>query len=111
MTADPAYGNNVDTHDTIVTPRADITTLKTANWAENPDPIAAGTNLTYTITVSNASSGASGASSVTMTDTLPLNVTFLSANAIGNGTCTSTPGVGETTTADNRTVECSWPSI
>jgi len=46
-----------------------------------PTAIASGVNFTYTITVTN--SGPSSASSVVVTDTLPANVTFVSAS--GNG--------------------------
>src|SRR3954453_5407342 len=44
---------------------------------DNPDPVVAGNNLTYTISVQNA--GASDASGVTVTDPLPNQVDFVSA--------------------------------
>jgi uncharacterized repeat protein (TIGR01451 family) len=43
-----------------------------------PDPVFAGQNLSYTLTVTNVSG--SSASSVTITDTLPVSVTFVSAS-------------------------------
>ncbi|QIB66265.1 SdrD B-like domain-containing protein [Kineobactrum salinum] len=111
VTSDPVYGNNSDNHATTVTGQADIAAIKTASWAEDPDPIAAGTNLSYTITVRNESTGASGASTVSMSDTLPLDVTFISASASDGGSCGVTPAVGATTEAGDRTVECTWASV
>jgi len=46
---------------------------------DSPDPVNVGSNLTYTVTVANA--GPSSATSVVLTDTLPANVTFVSATA------------------------------
>ena len=43
-----------------------------------PDPAVAGTNLSYTLAVTNL--GPASASSVTLTDTLPASVTFVSAS-------------------------------
>ena len=57
---------------------------------DSPDPVYAGQQLTYTITVSN--DGPNTAESVTVTDVLPAGVTFLSSapsctNAAGTLTC------------------------
>jgi uncharacterized repeat protein (TIGR01451 family) len=49
---------------------------------DNPDPVQAGANLTYTLSYAN--SGAGGATSVVVTDTIPANTTFVSAT--GGGT-------------------------
>ena len=84
--------------------RADVTVTKNAN----PDPIAAGQNLTYLVTASNG--GPSRADNVTITDTLPLNVSFVSA-APSAGSCGTTPGSNATTTAGNRTVICNLGNI
>jgi uncharacterized repeat protein (TIGR01451 family) len=54
---------------------------------DSPDPVNRGHNLTYTLTVTN--NGPYGASGVTLTDTLPANVTFVSAS---NG-CLESGGV------------------
>jgi uncharacterized repeat protein (TIGR01451 family) len=63
----------------------DLSLTKTASLS----PAIIGSNLTYTITVTNLS--AVPAASVTVTDPLPANVTFLSATA-GQGTCTNVNG-------------------
>ena len=52
--------------------------------ADAPDPVAVGSELTYTLTVNNA--GPSSAATVTLTDTLPGTVTFVSATP-SQGTC------------------------
>jgi uncharacterized repeat protein (TIGR01451 family) len=53
----------------------------------SPEPVGAGTTLTYTLNVSNA--GPSQATSVSVTDTLPAGTTFGSASGAG-WTCTGT---------------------
>jgi uncharacterized repeat protein (TIGR01451 family)/uncharacterized delta-60 repeat protein len=70
----------------------DITTVfavdPTANLAlsvsDAPDPIQVGSNLTYTLTVTNL--GPTAASSVTIIDTLPAGATFVSATSNPGGT-------------------------
>src|SRR5258706_15372425 len=52
-----------------------------------PQPVGAGTNLTYPITVTN--SGALPATAVTLTDTLPSQVTYVS----DTGGCVNSAGV------------------
>lgn len=54
---------------------------------DSPDPAAAGGNLTYTINVTN--SGGANETGVTLTDTLPPGVTFVSASAVYSQTNTS----------------------
>ncbi|HET8946369.1 MAG TPA: fibronectin type III domain-containing protein, partial [Candidatus Polarisedimenticolia bacterium] len=55
--------------------------LLTLAIGESPDPVQAGADLTYTLSYANT--GAAGASSVVVTDTVPANTTFVSANAGG----------------------------
>src|SRR5262249_41382227 len=69
-----------------VAPASDLSITKT----DAPDPVTAGQTLTYTIAVTN--NGPSDATGVTVTDTLPPNVTFRSAS----------PGRGHS----SRTVTC-----
>ncbi|MCG3149985.1 MAG: hypothetical protein PCFJNLEI_03452 [Verrucomicrobiae bacterium] len=80
-TADPLPGNNNGTAPaasvlTTVIPEADIRTTKTG-----PASFNAGTNLTYTITVTNA--GPSAATEIAVTDPLPSFSTFVAASAGG----------------------------
>jgi uncharacterized repeat protein (TIGR01451 family) len=95
-TTDPNPGNNSSTVSTTVTRSADISVLKTA-----PAAAAAGTNITYNITVTN--NGPSDATSVTMADTLPPNTTFVSeTQTSGPAFVCSNPAIGGT-----GTVSCS----
>ena len=62
-------------------PEADLSLSKVAP----PGPVLAGNDLTYTITVTN--NGPDDATSVTVTDNLPPELTFGSCNATGGGAC------------------------
>jgi len=64
---------------------ADLAVTKT----DSPDPVQVGTNLTYTLTVTN--NGPNEATGVTLTDTLPTGVTFVSATP-SQGTCSQAGG-------------------
>jgi uncharacterized repeat protein (TIGR01451 family) len=73
---DPFPGNNSDTEDTVVVPpSADLALTKT----DSADPVDIGVNFSYTIQVTN--NGPEDATGVTVTDTLPGTVTFVSASA------------------------------
>src|SRR3989442_104871 len=64
-----------------------------ASMTDAPDPVGAGANLTYTIAYTN--SGATGATGVVLTDTVPANTTFVSATTGGtlaSGVVTWSPG-------------------
>jgi len=83
--ADPDASNNTAVaQTTVVLPgpaQADLAVTKVAS----PDPVfSAAGNLVYTITVDN--NGPDGASGVTLTDTLPGGITFVSAET-STGTC------------------------
>ena len=58
--------------------------------ADSPDPILIGQPITYTVTITNH--GPSVADGVTLTDTLPGGVTFVSANST-QGTCGQAGGI------------------
>jgi len=60
---------------------ADLAISKTAA----PNPVIAGSNLTYTITITN--NGPDAAESVTVTDILPEATTLISCGATGGGVC------------------------
>ncbi|MDW8328439.1 MAG: right-handed parallel beta-helix repeat-containing protein [Candidatus Bipolaricaulota bacterium] len=84
---DPTPANNTATVSTTVNPAADLSVTK----SDTPDPVNVGDNLTYTITVTN--NGPNNATGITVTDTLPATVTFVSAStgcthSAGTVTCT-----------------------
>lgn len=70
--------NNLDTTTTAVIASANVGITK----SDSPDPVLAGANLTYSLTITNA--GPSWARDVVVTDTLPAQVSFVSA-AVGGG--------------------------
>jgi uncharacterized repeat protein (TIGR01451 family) len=88
-TAEGNPGNESGTATTTVATSADLSVAK----VDSPDPVNAGANLTYTITVTNA--GPSSAASVDLSDTLPAGTTFVSLSHPGGWSCT-TPAVGGT---------------
>jgi len=71
--------------------------------AGSPNPVVAGTNITYTITIS--SEGPDDAQNVVLNDALPAGTTFVSINSIAGWTCT-TPAPGAT-----GTVNCTRPAF
>jgi uncharacterized repeat protein (TIGR01451 family) len=84
---DPSVANNAATDTDTLTPQADLSLTK----SDSPDPVAPGASLTYTIRVTNH--GPSTSSSMTVTDTLPSQMGFVSASpgcahAAGTVTCT-----------------------
>jgi uncharacterized repeat protein (TIGR01451 family) len=86
-TGESSPGNESATATTTVAASADLAVTK----IDTPDPVTAGTNLTYTITVTN--NGPSNAASVALSDTLPAGTTFVSLSSPGGWSCT-TPAVG-----------------
>ncbi len=94
---DTDFADNVASADTTVDPVADLSLTK----SDSPDPVAAGSDLTYTLDVANA--GPSEATAVNLTDTLPAGVTFHSADP-SQGSCSETSG---TVTCDLGTLEAS----
>ncbi|MFN3404919.1 MAG: gliding motility-associated C-terminal domain-containing protein, partial [Cytophagaceae bacterium] len=82
---DPTPGNNTSTRSTIPVQIADLSVNKTVNNA-TPN---VGSNVVFTITVSNA--GPSNATGVVVTDQLPTGYTYVSDN--GSGAYNSGTGV------------------
>lgn len=68
--------------------------------ADNPDPVVAGTDLTYLITATN--NGPGDAQDVAIADIIPANTTFQSATPSAGSSC-SLPPVGGT-----GNVSCTW---
>lgn len=66
-----------------IAPVADLSITKT----DSPDPVTAGSSLTYTITITN--NGTDTATGVMLTDTLPGSVTFVSSTP-SQGFCSGT---------------------
>src|SRR5205814_5063863 len=97
----PALGNNAQTASTTVgAASADIKATKTAL----PPSPAAGTELTYTIGATN--NGPSDAGTVTLTDAIPAQTTFVRLTNGGWDCGTTTPTIGGT-----GTLTCTIPSL
>src|SRR4029079_2842796 len=91
-TKDPEHDDNQDTATTTVTPPSGAADLEIA-LTDEPDPVDAAARLTYTIAGTNQ--GPEEAIAVTVTDTLPGAVSFVSAS-----------GSGWSCTAQDRQVRC-----
>jgi uncharacterized repeat protein (TIGR01451 family) len=98
-TTDGTGNNNSSTADSQVVSSADVSVTK----SDSPDPVTAGSDLTYTISVAN--DGPSPATGVTLTDDLPAGTTFVSASAPSGFSCT-TPAVGS-----GGTVSCTTSAM
>jgi len=85
-TVDPVLTNNSSSVTTAVNAEANLQLVKT----DGPDPVNAGGTLTYSLAVNNA--GPSTATSLTVSDTLPPGVAFVSAAGTG-WTCSQAAGV------------------
>ena len=105
LVADPNRANNSSTVSYTLDPRADVTVTKTASTSTP----AAGQNLTYTITASTVADGRSAAENVTVTDTLPLDVTFISVTP--QASCTTSLVPGAVTTSSNNQITCTLGTI
>ncbi len=77
-------------------PNVDLSVSK----SDAPDPIAAGSNLTYTITVQN--DGPESANNVAVSDTLPAGTTFVSSAGHPSWTWTIPPVGGTGTVMATR---------
>lgn len=98
-TSDPSSANNLATTTTLVKTSANLGIAV----SDQPDPVVAGTPLTYTITLIN--SGPSFSINNVLTNTLPVSTTFLALAAPGGWNC-ATPAVGQ-----RGNVVCQAPSL
>ena len=69
--------NSVNNAATATTSTATSADLEMVSKTDTPDPVTAGNNITYTINFRN--NGPSDAQTVTVTDAVPVNTTFVSA--------------------------------
>lgn len=90
---DTNTNNNSSTATTTVIRRADLA----LTMSDAPDPVIAGTNLTYTINVIN--NGPSCAANLTINDTIPANTRLVSATPSAGGAVMTTPLPAVTVTA------------
>ncbi len=99
-TADPNAANDQDQEETEITPVVDLGIAVT----DDPDPVAAGTELVYTVDVTNG--GPSAGTDVVATFDVPAGVSFVSASGGGvlsGGTVTWT--IGDLPVGDVHTFE------
>ncbi|MDQ1591371.1 MAG: hypothetical protein QOG71_1998, partial [Pyrinomonadaceae bacterium] len=85
---DPANNTSEFSACRTVTPPAASVNLALA-MSDTPDPVTVNNNVTYTVTVTN--NGPDAATNVTVTDTLPANTNFVSANS-SQGSCNAPVG-------------------
>jgi len=103
--SDPNLGNNSATDTDTLTPQADLALVK----SDSPDPVGSGAPLLYTIQVTNL--GPSASSGMTVTDTLPAQVTFVSSSpgspacTLASGTVTCALGALAPATAQTVTIQ------
>ncbi len=72
--------------------------LEMTTDSDAPDPVSAGQNITYTQLFTNIAQNTTGGSTITLTETVPTNTTFVSFTPPANFTCTGVPAVGGTGT-------------
>lgn len=110
-TADSDPNNNIATVFYDIGPQTDVSVKKTAT----PSPAIVGQDVLYTITalnqpeVNGEAVVLSTAENVTVIDTVPDNMVFVSVSVSGGGVCTTALEEGDTTSGD--TVSCTWSAI
>src|SRR5207237_356414 len=91
---DPTAANNSATVTTTINPQVDLAVTKTGS----PNPVNAGQNLTYTITVTN--NGPNNVTGATVTDTFdttklgPIGSITWTCSISGTGNCNGANGTG-----------------
>ena len=110
--ADPNLDNNEGVSTYQVEPRANVWVQKTVN----PATVRAGQNIIYTINARTTSDNRGPAENVTVTDTLPGDLTFISVTPSA-GSCIppavdqAPPAAGSVTTPGNNIVKCNLGTI
>lgn len=97
-TPDSNRSNDTNEVDYDVEARYDLTVAKTVN----PNPANAGQPVTFVITATNVENGLSAAEDVTIRETLPDDMTFVSASP-ATGSCSGVPAAGTVTSGDTFT--------
>jgi uncharacterized repeat protein (TIGR01451 family) len=83
--------NSTTVTTTVVTPVTEACDLAVTN-SGTPNPVAAGSNITYTQVVTNT--GPSNCAGATFTETMPTHTTFVSLTPVPAGwTCTTSPSI------------------
>lgn len=93
-TAMVSGGGDLDTLDNTATDIANVVSSAdlSVTDAGSPDPVAAGSNITYTQVVTN--NGPSAADNATLVATIPANTTLVSFTAPAGWSCVASAGVG-----------------
>jgi bacillolysin len=103
---DPNSSNNSESTDTTVNPTSSSSADLSLSVTDSPDPIEVGNDLTYTLDVTN--NGPDTATDVTLTDTLPASVSFVSvtpsAPTCNESSGTVTCDLGSLNNGDTSTV-------
>ena len=97
-TTDPVSGNDTDSGTATITSQAVLAVTKSSH----PNPVVAGTELTYTLTIRNA--GPSDSHDTELIDTVPPNVEFLPAKS--DPRCRITTVVDSGLPAPEDTIAC-----
>jgi uncharacterized repeat protein (TIGR01451 family) len=79
-------GNASFTASTSVTRKVKVNRNLTTSISASPDPVVAGSTVTYTVTITN--NGLAAATGVVASNTIPVDTTLISATAVGG--CTGT---------------------
>jgi uncharacterized repeat protein (TIGR01451 family) len=106
---DPDYSNDEATVSYGITALTDITVAKSSNPETQT---VAGQTLEYIVSAQVVNDGRSGADDVTITDTLPAGLTFISATKVNSGdACETVPNTTSPTGAGNNQVVCEMGTI
>lgn len=113
-TQEPNFNNNTSSVTSQVHAKTDFTIAKAVSngWDGSPagsSPGKTGTELQYTVTVSNAGA-TSGANNVIVTDVLPENVTYLGILGSTPPACTGV-ATNTATTSTAKTLTCTWSTF